>query len=280
MENHFLFVLKYTVLLLAQVAFLGCSAQNIGYYTSISDALISPEKVKSLNLTGVTLDDKLYLFSSLEELHLLDCTLDSISIDIKNLKSLKIFRSKSSEISWISNTLQELDNLEELTITGSGLDTIGFGFKNFKNLKIFNFSNNKISSLQDQIFENTSNLMTVNLSGNKLKKIPTSLYSLTKLEKLVLFNNKNISSVSSEIKNLLDLKELYLNKNSITKVPKEIFSLKSLSILDMSYNKIEQLPSIKINTSIKKISLKGNPINKSTIAKLRTSLSPSVKLIF
>jgi len=74
---------------------------------------------------------------------------------------------------------------------------------------------------------------------------------------------------------LSQLQSLKLNNNELATVPSELCRLESLSVLDVSYNKIEKLPTLDFDKllSLGSINLEGNPVAKDLPANMVQQLS-------
>ncbi len=105
--------LKLSLYIISLIVNIGCVAQKEGYYTSVEEAIKEPQKVKILDVTGEVLTDELYKFIFLEELYVLDGTLDSIKDGIERLDKLKTFSCRSVGLKHISKGFEKLKNLEK-----------------------------------------------------------------------------------------------------------------------------------------------------------------------
>ena len=107
---------------------------------------------------------------------------------------------------------------------------------------------NQISEIPEWISK-LDRVFSLILSKNQLTSFENVL-NMTKLETLSLGENK-ISYVSPEIKNLKGLKRLDLSFNRISEVPKELFEI-PITILSLSYNPIQSLPEdIDLNNNMR-----------------------------
>jgi len=81
----------------------------------------------------------------------------------------------------------------------------------------------------------------LDLSGLELDEIPSSVFELTSLRTLLLYNN-NLSSIPSNIKSLNKLSSLSLNSNKFSEIPAEVCSITSLTELWICDNLLTTIP--------------------------------------
>lgn len=88
-----------------------------------------------------------------------------------------------------------------------------------------------------------SGLQYLKLDKTEIKEIPEELGKLAKLEHLSLKNN-GIEKLYGEITTLLNLRSLVMRNNQIktSGVPNELFNLFELTTLDLSRNKLKEVP--------------------------------------
>jgi Leucine-rich repeat (LRR) protein len=106
------------------------------------------------------------------------------------------------------------------------------------------------------------NLKTLLLDYNFLSNISNNIWSLDKLEKLSLANNKLIS-ISEDIGILTNLKQLYLQNNLLERLPYTICNLKKLQSLELANNRIIYLPeNLNKLTQLKNVSIMYNKLTR------------------
>lgn len=88
-----------------------------------------------------------------------------------------------------------------------------------------------------------SGLQQLKLDKTYMKEIPEELGKLGKLEHLSLKSN-DIEKLYGEITTLSQLRSLIIRKNKIKNsgVPTELFNLYDLNTLDLSHNKLKEVP--------------------------------------
>jgi len=244
-----------------------------GYENFKSDDISKlPKNIKKLNFGDYSLPqsivDNLKLLTKLEELVLLNTDLDGLDLSpLKSLKKLdKIYLSHDGlsnihsrrylDTSILKNfihmkslTLDEYTfdqsaindiakytNLEKLVFSSCGYDenVSVDSLKNLKNLQDLEFLNKFKYCIEDPtIFDGYY---------CPLNEIPSSIFTLTKLKKLV-FKEYNVPDISS-IGNLKNLEYLDLSNSNIKSIPNNIGNLKKLKTLILDNNKeLTTLPS-------------------------------------
>lgn len=156
---------------------------------------------------------------------------------IKNLKILKINRSKIKEI---SDKISNLKNLEILELNDNDLSELPDEFGDLKKLRVLDLGKNHFSEIPSCIF-NLKNLEYLDISENGLKKIDKSLYDIKNLTFLKLSNrgytlpnNRNeIKILPNGISKLSHLKSLNLEGNPIEYFPDDLDQLKKLKYLNL-----------------------------------------------
>ena len=89
-----------------------------------------------------------------------------------------------------------------------------------------------------------SGLRWLKLNDSKIDWIPEEFVSLDKLESISLAKN-NLVTLHGELVALSSLRSLVFRHNSINNIglPQELFKLDELSVMDLSHNCIDSVPS-------------------------------------
>lgn len=112
---------------------------------------------------------------------------------------------------------------------------------NVQGLKYVKITNKDIQSLKG--LENFPNITTLVLFATNLQEFPKEVLKLTKLERLELNSNLNMSgAVPSEIQNLTSLTRIELNKTSISSIPESITELQNLNRINITGTFIQEMP--------------------------------------
>jgi len=117
-------------------------------------------------------------------------------------------------------------------------------FSDMSRLMMLDLSGNKIADVAKGTFNNTRMISNLSLADNILATVP-DVCSLLQLQNLNLSGNR-ISAILSDTfcPHLRTLEYLYLSNNVITTIETRAFrSLQNLKYLDLSGNRLRQLPS-------------------------------------
>jgi len=169
----------------------------------------------------------------------LDCSyikqgkLDDKIVNLKNLKSLKLYNNSLNEF---PNIVLQLTNLEYLHLNYN------------KNIPSIPNEINKLSKLKE-----------LYVQGNKLTTLPATIGDLKDLYDLEAQENQ-ITSVPKEIGNCTKLYRLFLDKNKLTEIPDMFANLPKLRGIRFENNDLKQLPPSMANLSSVSASF-GNNIN-------------------
>lgn len=220
------------------------------------------------------------LFNNLVNLHTLELSNNPFTLipgglfhGLANLRRLHMESTKISELNpqWfttlaglhrllVSNNLitglsedilSDLKELRFFDISGNRLyDNIAPGvFRSSINLMHLRLTETRITKLNPQWFQNLRNLSTLFINSNEIASIPENVFensNLTTLWTFELGNNQLTESTIPEnlfsgFPNLLNLR---MNGNSIRRLnPKWFERMSRLQVLDVSYNRIDELPS-------------------------------------
>lgn len=123
-------------------------------------------------------------------------------------------------------------------------------FTDTRSLSILDLSGNKIADVAKGTFNNTNYISNLSLANNILATIP-DVCSIFYIKNLDLSGNR-ISAILSDTfcVHLRSLEYLYLSNNVITTIETRAFrSLENLKYLDLSGNRIRQLPAYWVYSS-------------------------------
>lgn len=205
-----------------------------------------------------------------------------------NLAWISLHTNKLSSDKIGEKVFAELPNLERLFLHNNNLSQVPQGLP--RSLRYLHMNNNNISKIRVESFHGMSNLtslhfhvnaiedlgnaleglhslIVLDLRGNRLKKIPESLPP--KLSQLYLKYN-HISSVPADfLSQRPELRFVRLSHNQLTNggIPDNAFNVSTLVELDLSFNKLERIPTI--STSLENLYLQANKI-KGTDKKINT----------
>lgn len=199
--------------------------------------------------------------------------------DAPNLAWISMHTNKLRSDKIGENVFAKLPNLERLFLHNNNLSRVPQGLP--RSLRDLHMNHNNISVVPVDSFRGMSNLtalylqmnaiedlgnalegllsLTVlDLRGNRLKKIPENLPP--KLSQLYLEYNR-ISSIPADfLSQRPELRFVRLSHNQLTNggIPANAFNVSTLVELDLSFNKLERIPTI--STSLENLYLQANKI--------------------
>lgn len=291
---------KYTLLMLAMVLYASCRAQvvitypelktldQLPLYTSLEEALKTPDKVYRLSLTGkgyLSFPEEVFRFKNLRWLDL--------SWKDKNGNKQRDYGEPKNHIRKIPARISNLKHLEYLKIAGNCLTEIPLEISQLTKIKYLSFSwnnllhvpkeigaidslailylaGNRLSNLPEEISQ-LENLAHISLGGNLFEHFPEVLLTRKKL-RVLYFSDNPLKNVPEGIGNLTQLKYLYFSRCLLKTLPASVGKLKKLIGLSVLGNQIEYLPeSIGQLTQLKELFVRNNLLNKlpKSIGKLK-----------
>ncbi len=164
-------------------------------YTDFKKALLEPELVVRLNLSGQNIDlehQDFKIFKNLEYLNLKNDHLKSIPKSISQLSKLKVLDLSGNDFTELSDDFYKLKNLEELYLNEEKNINLPVTLRllgKLPNLKSLHLENDNLNSLPLEI-KSLKNLEFLYLNKNSFKEIPKELKGLDHLQYLDLKNNK------------------------------------------------------------------------------------------
>lgn len=176
----------------------------------------------------------------------------------KNIQSLNL---TNHPFSTLPNTIGNLAKLQELTVQRSKIKSMS-ELANCSALLRLNINDNKLTAISKSI-QNLKQLIKLDVHNNQIKDICTEISSLENLEEFNISNNR-ISKLNVELNKLTKLQYLNVSNNQLgsglrNRTPiLPISSMNSLTYLDLSYNKLNALPSLDLLEKLKYFNMEGN----------------------
>lgn len=208
---------------------------------------------------------------SLKELNVAENSLNEIPYDVLRSKTLEILNLSKNCIKSINEAqLQTSVSLRRFDISRNKLAQFPSSFGNFFPALIsLNISHNQISKLPTNPLD-LRQLRTLNLSNNRLDRIPPRfLDQCFMLEMLDLTQNCLLELPTQAVLTYNRLSHVKLSHNQLKErapwyVPKFVLQLQNLVALDISHNKITQMPapSLWASRCLRDLDLSHNRISK------------------
>ncbi|XP_028650055.1 leucine-rich repeat-containing G-protein coupled receptor 4 [Erpetoichthys calabaricus] len=204
--------------------------------------------------------------SNLPSLQALTLALNRIAyipdLAFSNLSSLVVLHLHNNKIKQIGvHSFDGLHNLETLDLNYNALTDFPEAIRSLPNLKELGFHSNSISMIPDGAFVQNPFLRTIHLYDNPLSFVGTSAFqNLSDLHSLIL-RGAGMVQWFPDLSGTVNLESLTLTGTKIRHLPVMLCDdHKQLRTLDLSYNEIEELPSLQGCMSLEEIALQHNQI--------------------
>jgi Leucine-rich repeat (LRR) protein len=177
--------------------------------------------------------------------------------------NLRKFSCCGNKLTEVPEQVQALNKLREANFDDNNIAVLPDWLSNLKELETLTVQKNKLRGLPFAISA-LDRLRVLNVSQNKLQVFPKELTELTKLQQLYIQENQDIRHLSQDlwkmkglqvlncshtglstldgICDLINLERLIARENTISRIPFAIQHLRKLSLLDLSYNAIDDIP--------------------------------------
>lgn len=259
------------------------------------------ESLKLEQITSVTISSGIVKLNSLQELALIHCPSKVQLAALTFLKErLKVLRLSFDSAEQVPPWMYSLQGLEELDLNGPLTHEVSRSptletLRDLKSLRVLTIRSNltKIPTTVGDValqlqklciynecskiqafssLKKLTNLASLELLGCMLERIPSAVFSLVNLQELDLKDNKltTVEEILS-LQHCRRLTTLRLWYNSISYIPEHISKLQFLETFDISWNKLQKLPSRMFYcTKLKHLDVSHNQI---------TSLPPEVSIL-
>ncbi|GAB6024232.1 TOLL-like receptor [Chamberlinius hualienensis] len=231
--------------------------------------------IKFLHLSGNPLkilkNNTFCHLKNLTELHLSDCSLNSIEIDAfkfnGKLEKLQLGNNRLTKIPYLGH----LKSIKVLYLYQNLFTSIrNDDFINCKKLQILLLFSNRINYIDDKAFDQLSNLNLLDLSNN-------SLTTISKTFKKLNANILNLDTNLLEVLDMLDfskkLEYIYARFNLLTNISANITNSELISI-DFSFNRIKSVNDLELSSTIETIDFYKNEIEYFSIQSLKNGHKP------
>ncbi len=206
-----------------------------GLYISGRQGAMIPHDIRKMtNLEGIIISADLY--PDFEEQF----------SELQNLPSLKqvklLYFTIENEDHGVFNDFGSLERLELSNVKVKDLNSFMEAFPSENNLEYLEIFGSESNQFTEGItrFDHLVHLKLERL-GNSIA-FPEDIFKLKNLKVLILSDNENFTTLSSEIKNLKELEKLTLYFNSLESIPEEIGALENLEYLNLKHNDLKILP--------------------------------------
>ncbi|KAI5617333.1 leucine-rich repeat-containing G-protein coupled receptor 6 [Silurus asotus] len=180
-----------------------------------------------------------------------------------NLSNLVVLHLNNNRVlSLGKQSFDGLRSLETLDLNYNSLEEFPVAIKTLRTLKELGFHNNNIKSIPEQAFIGNPSLLTIFFYDNPIQFVGQSAFQhLPELRTLSLNGAADITQFP-DLTGTHSLERLAITGARITSLPSEVCEqLPDLQMLDLSYNRIQSLPSLQGCKKIQKIDLHHNQIH-------------------
>lgn len=187
-------------------------------FTSLDEALKTPEAVKFLNLSGkglTAVPASVIKLVNLEKLNLSNNKISVLPKELSGLKKLKSLNLTANAFTSFPVVVTSIASLEDFEISFNNILSLPKEITALAKLKRVSASKCGLKKLPAELSK-MQQLEIADLSYNDFVSIPAELTGIKNLKTLDLSFNKNLSSFPSEIKELTQLRFLNLKSTKIT----------------------------------------------------------------
>uniref|UniRef100_G3UXI8 Leucine rich repeat containing G protein coupled receptor 5 n=1 Tax=Mus musculus TaxID=10090 RepID=G3UXI8_MOUSE len=181
---------------------------------------------------------------------------------LQNLRSLQSLHLHNNRIHSLGKKCFDgLHSLETLDLNYNNLDEFPTAIKTLSNLKELGFHSNNIRSIPERAFVGNPSLITIHFYDNPIQFVGVSAFQhLPELRTLTLNGASHITEFP-HLTGTATLESLTLTGAKISSLPQAVCDqLPNLQVLDLSYNLLEDLPSLSGCQKLQKIDLRHNEI--------------------
>lgn len=220
---------------------------------------VEEESRRELVLTGETiatrindtgLDERIFTLTTLNFLEISKCGLQTLPHSVSNLS-----------------------NLYNLVLHGNRLRVLPDSIGHLSLLKFLDLSSNELDSLPSSL-GSLRELQTLNVSKNQLTKLidPSAMISLHILD--VSHNCLTELPVGICCSQLSMLSTILANNNELEILPEDLVELPSLKLLDVTANKLTEIPAVLSECAkLKEFKFGGNPLKDKRLLKMMNQCS-------
>jgi Leucine-rich repeat (LRR) protein len=183
--------------------------------------ILKDMKVKTLDLSGMIGKDSEFELanigevSTLEELIMRDCNLESIPESVQNLKKLKSLRLSGNKIKTVPSWINNMKTLEVLNVMKNKIEQ-PFDISGLENLLEVNAGFNEKLQVLPTGLNQIKTLQTIDCSWCDIRRISDEVLDCQELIQFNITGNENLSDLDEKIINLPNLLYIGLDGTKIS----------------------------------------------------------------
>ncbi|XP_072915763.1 leucine-rich repeat-containing G-protein coupled receptor 5-like isoform X1 [Hemitrygon akajei] len=181
----------------------------------------------------------------------------------RNLSSLVVLHLHNNQIHTLGKKCFDgLHSLETLDLNYNNLDEFPIAMKVLANLKELGFHSNKIQSIPEHAFSNNPSLTTIHFYDNPIQFVGRSAFQHLPELHILSLNGATEITEFPDLTGTINLESLTLTGARIKSIPSTACQqLPNLQVLDLSYNRINHLPSLNGCQKLQTLDLHHNKLN-------------------
>lgn len=208
-------------------------------------------------------DQKGNQFGGLETLDLHGNRLKALPLGLRRLEYLTTLNLSSNRLSNdCLEVVTQISHLRELHLANNALEgNLTEKTKNLPDLEVLDVRDNALVNLPVAMAQ-MQHLRILNVAGNRLVSLPFAALAQLPLTEITASKNRLTGTLlPASIDELLKLQTLDVSNNALTSLTENcIFSLPSLQYINLSINRLSQLPDITEWTKLLTLNAEGNKL--------------------
>jgi len=201
-------------------------------------------------ITEAGLDERIFTLTTLNFLEISKCGLQSLPLEVSHLTNLYNLVLHGNRLPVVPESVGDLSLLKFLDLSSNELESLPSSLGSLRELQTLNVSKNQLRELMDP--SEMVNLHILDVSHNCLTELPVGI-------------------CSSQL-NLLNT--ILANNNELEALPEDLVELPSLRLLDVTSNKLIEIPPVLSECAkLKEFKFGSNPLKDKRLLKMMNQCS-------
>ena len=203
---------------------------------------------RRINASG--LDERIFTLTTLNFLEISKCGLQALPVGVSQLVSLSNLVLHGNRLLVVPDEIGHLNRLKFLDISSNELEWLPSSLGALRELQTLNVSKNRLTELIDP--SAMISLHILDVSHNCLSELPVGICC----SQLSLLNT------------------ILANNNELVSLPEDLFELHSLKLLDVTANKLSEIPPVLSECAkLKELKFGSNPLKDKRLLKMMNQCS-------